>query len=58
MYQWFPGESQWGGWVTYMMGMKEGACCDKHWVLYGSAELLNSMPETNTALYINLLGFK
>ena len=27
--------------------------CDKHWVLYVTAESLNSTPETNIALYGN-----
>ena len=36
-----------------MIGVKEGTC-DKHWVLYVSNELLNSTPENNTALYVNL----
>ena len=41
-----------GGWVKWVMGIKEGTC-DEYWVLYGSAESLNSMPETNIALYVN-----
>ena len=36
-----------------MMGIKEGICCDEHWVLYVSDESLNSTPETNFALYFN-----
>ena len=25
-----------GGWAKWVMGIKEGACWDEHWVLYGS----------------------
>ena len=35
------------------MGIKEGTCCDEHRVLYGSAESLNSTPETNITLHID-----
>ena len=35
------------------MGIKEVTCYDEHWVLYVSDELLNSIPETNIALYVN-----
>ena len=40
------------------MDLKEGACYDKHWVLYISDESLNSTPETNISLYVNQLEFK
>ena len=40
-------------WARWIMGTKEGTCCDKHWVLYVSHESLNSTPETNIALYVN-----
>ena len=23
-----------GGWARWVMGIKEGTCCDKHWVSY------------------------
>ena len=36
------------------MGIKEGTCWDGHWVLYVSDESLNSTPETDTTLYVNL----
>lgn len=38
------------------MGIKEGTCCDQHWVLYVSDESLNSTPETNTVWYANNLN--
>ena len=31
---------------------------DEHWMLYGSDESLNSIPETNTTLSVNQLEFK
>ena len=34
------------------MGIKEGTCCDEHWVLYVSDESLNSTPEANIALML------
>lgn len=34
--------------------MKEGTC-DEHWVMYGSAESLNSTPETIITPYVNKL---
>ena len=39
-------------------GIKEGTCCDEHWVLYGSDESLNTTPETNITLYVNYVEFK
>ena len=38
--------SRGGGWVKWLMGVKEGTC-DEHWVLYGNDESLNSTPETS-----------
>ena len=35
------------------MVTKEGICSDEHWVLYVSDESLNSIPETNIALYVS-----
>ena len=35
------------------MGIKEGICCDEHWMLYVSDESVNSTPETNIVLYTN-----
>lgn len=42
------------------MGIKEGTCCDEHWVMYEceSAEPVNSTPKTNTAVYANQLEFR
>ena len=42
-----------GGSARWGMGTKEGTCCDEHWVLFVSDESLNSIPETNIALYVN-----
>ena len=43
--------------VKWLMGTKEGICCDEHWMLYVSDETLNSIPETNITLYVNWLEF-
>ena len=32
---------------------QEGTCYEEHWVLYVSDESLNSIHETNIALYVN-----
>ena len=42
-----------GGWVRWMMGIKEGTCWDESWVSYVSDESLISTPESNIALYVN-----
>ena len=34
------------GWAKWVMGIKEGTCCDEHWVLHVSDEPLNPVPET------------
>ena len=47
------GKWVWGVWARWLMGIKEGTCCDEHWVLYVRDESLNSTPETNMALYVN-----
>lgn len=47
-----------GAWVKQVMGIKEGICCDEHWVLYLSNESLKSRAETNIALCVNYLEFK
>ena len=39
-----------GGWARWVMGIKDGTCCDEPWVLYVSDESLNSTPETNIAI--------
>ena len=46
------------GWAKWMMSIKEGTCCDEHWVLYVSDESLNSFLETNITLHVNQLEFK
>ena len=39
-----------GRWARWVMGIKEGTCCDEHWVLDVSDESLNSTLEINNAL--------
>ena len=46
------------GWAKWVMGIKEGTCWDKHWVLYVSNQSLNSIPEIIITIYVNQLGFK
>ena len=36
------------------MGIKEGAYCDEHWVLYVSDGALNSTPKTNITLFVKV----
>lgn len=38
--------------ARWAMAMKE-VTRDEHWVLYGRDKLLNSTPETNTALHVS-----
>ena len=35
-----------------VMGIKEGTCCDEHWVLYTINELLNTTTKTNDVPYV------
>lgn len=42
-----------GGQGNWVMGIKEGAGCIEHWVLYLSDKSLNSTSQTNTTLNIN-----
>ena len=42
-----------GGWAKWMMGIKEGAYWDEHWVSYVSDESLNAIPEIIITLYVN-----
>jgi len=35
-----------GGWGNQVMGIKEGMCCDEHWVLYTTNESLNTTSKT------------
>ena len=41
-----------GGWGNRVMGIKEGTCCDEHWVLYATNELLNTTTKTYDVLYV------
>ena len=43
---------EWGC-ARWVIGIKEGTCCDEHWVLYVSDAPLNSTLETNTTLHVN-----
>ena len=46
-------EGEVGWWrVKWVMGTKQGTCCDKRWVLHISDESLDSIPET-FILYVN-----
>ena len=44
-----------GRWVgdcdSPVMGIKEGTCCDEHWVLYVTNESLNFTSKTRNVLY-------
>lgn len=44
------------GWARWVMGIKEGPCCDDHWVFYVSDEPLNSTQETNTGYTVNYVN--
>lgn len=50
-----------GGWemdqIDELVGIRE-VTNDEHWVLYISDESLNSLPETDIALYVNQLELK
>jgi len=37
-------------WGNQVMGIKEGTCCDEHWVLYATNESLNTTSKTNEGL--------
>ena len=39
-----------GGWVSLVVGIKEGTCGDEHWVLYATNESLNISSKTNDVL--------
>ena len=41
-----------GGWARWVLCIKEGTCCDEHWVLNVSDESWNSTPETSIALVL------
>ena len=40
-----------GGWGNFMMGIKEGTCCDENRVLYATNESLNTTSKTNDVLF-------
>ena len=40
-----------GGWVSMVMGLKEGMYCSGHWVLYTNDESWNTTLGTNEVLY-------
>ena len=42
-----------GGWVKWVMGIKEGTFQGEHWVSYVRDESLGSTPEAKTTLYVN-----
>ena len=42
-----------GGWVKWMMGIKEGTFWDEHWVSNVTDESLGSTLEARTTLYVN-----
>ena len=42
-----------GGWGNWVMGIKESAWCNEHWVLYATDESLNSTCETNNTLCVS-----
>ena len=46
------------GWARWGMGIKEGTCCDEHWVMYGIVESLYYTPEINITQYVNYTGIK
>ena len=41
----------WGGWVSLVMGIKEGTYCTEHWVLYADDESWNTTSKTNDIPY-------
>ena len=42
-----------GGWVKWVMGMREGTFQDEHLVSYTRDDTLGSTPEAKTTLYVN-----
>ena len=40
-----------GGWVSLVMGIKEGAYCLEQWVLYENSESWITTSKTNDVLY-------
>lgn len=49
----------WGGEVgNRVLGIKEGTCCDGHWVFYTTKEPLNTTSKTNDLLHAGSLNIK
>ena len=46
-----PGKQTEGFSGEGVMGIKEHTCCDEHWMLYVTDELLNTTSKTNVVLY-------
>ena len=42
-----------GGWVKWVMGIKEGTFWDEHWVSYVRDKSLHSTPEAKADLNLN-----
>ena len=40
-----------GGWVSLVVGIKEGTYCMEHWVLYANNESWNTTSKINDVLY-------
>ena len=40
------------GWGKWVMDIREGMCCNEHWVLYETDESQTYTPETNNTLYV------
>ena len=40
-----------GGWVSLVVGIKEGTDCMEHWVLHANNESWNTTSKTNDVLY-------
>ena len=47
-------EGRWvGRWGNWVMGIKEGMWCNKHWILHKTDESLTFTSEINNMLYVN-----
>lgn len=44
------GREGWG-WGSLVLSIKEGTCCNEHWVLYTNNQALNTTTKTNDVLY-------
>lgn len=42
----------WRGWVSLVVGVKEGPCCVEHWVLHLKNESWNTTSKTKDVLYV------